>query len=95
MKIKRISLRFNLENESDRKAWEYLQDLSDSKNKAIISAINTYFEQGENLAEVVRQTIQECFRDVSVVGTQGEPPPEILSEEETEFMDSMDMFLGN
>lgn len=53
MKLKRISLRFNLENESDRRAWERLQDLSGSKNKAIISAINGYFEQENNLAETI------------------------------------------
>ena len=54
MKLKRISLRFNLENESDRRAWERLQDLSGSKNKAIISAINGYFEQENDLAETIR-----------------------------------------
>ena len=50
MSIKRMSLRFNLDNEADRKAWELLQNLSCSKNKAIISAINGYFEQDNNLA---------------------------------------------
>ena len=95
MKIKRMSLRFSLENETDRKAWEHLQNLPDSKNKAIITAINTYFEQGGNLAEVIKQTIKDCFWDVSFVQAQAEPTPEILSEEETEFMDSMEMFLGN
>lgn len=45
MKLKRMSLRFNLENENDRKAWKHLQDLSGSKNKAVISAINGYFEK--------------------------------------------------
>ena len=57
MKLKRISLRFNLENESDRRAWERLQDLSGSKNKAIISAINGYFEQENNLAETIRRCV--------------------------------------
>ena len=72
MKLKRISLRFNLENESDRRAWERLQDLSGSKNKAIISAINGYFEQENDLAETIRETIMECLRDMSVVQTQAE-----------------------
>lgn len=48
MKIKRLSLRFNLENEIDRKAWEHLQTVTDSKNKAIISAINSYFGYTRN-----------------------------------------------
>ena len=55
MKIKRLSLRFNLENETDRKAWEHLQIVTDSKNKAIISAINAYFEQDSNLTEVIQK----------------------------------------
>lgn len=94
MSIKRMSLRFNLDNEADRKAWELLQNLSSSKNKAIISAINGYFEQDNNLAEIVRETIAECLRNISVVQAQAEPITEILSEEENELMDSLDMFLG-
>lgn len=94
MSIKRMSLRFNLDNEADRKAWELLQNLSGSKNKAIISAINGYFEQDNNLAEIVRETIAECLRNIPVVQAQAEPTTEILSEEENELMDSLDMFLG-
>ena len=45
---KRFSLRFNLDNESERKAWEHLQSAPDSKNKAIISAINAYFTLFQN-----------------------------------------------
>lgn len=94
MKLKRMSLRFNLENESDRRAWEHLQGLSGSRNKAVISAINRYFEQENNLAETIRETIMECLQDVSVVQTQAESTTERLSEEENELMDSLDMFLG-
>lgn len=94
MKLKRMSLRFNLENESDRRAWEHLQGLSDSKNKAVISAINGYFEQENNLGEIIRETIKECLREVSVIQAQAEPTTETLSEEENELMDSLDMFLG-
>lgn len=94
MSIKRMSLRFNLDNEADRKAWELLQNLSGSKNKATISAINGYFEQDNNLAEIVRETIAECLRNISIVHAQAEPTTEILSEEENELMDSLDMFLG-
>lgn len=94
MKLKRMSLQFNLENENDRKAWKHLQDLSGSKNKAVISAINGYFEKDNNLEEVIRETIKECLRDMSVVQIQTEPTTERLSEEENELMDSLNMFLG-
>lgn len=71
-----------------------MQGLSDSKNKAVISAINRYFEQENNLEGTIRETIKECLREVSVVQTQAEPTTETLSEEENELMDSLDMFLG-
>lgn len=71
-----------------------MQDLSGSKNKAVISAINGYFEKDNNLEEVIRETIKECLRDMSVVQIQTEPTTERLSEEENELMDSLNMFLG-
>lgn len=93
MKIKRLSLRFNLENETDRKAWERLQTVTDSKNKAIIMAINAYFEQGGNLAEVIRETIRDCLKNISVIQTAEVLPAEKISADEDELMDSLDLFL--
>ena len=89
---KRFSLRFNLDNEADRNAWEHLQSASDSKNKAIIASINAYFETDRNLAKVIRETIRECLKDISVVKTETAPAEEI-SEDENSLMDSLDMFL--
>ncbi len=93
MKIKRLSLRFNLENETDRKAWERLQTVTDSKNKAIIMAINAYFEQGGNLTEVIRETIRDCLKDISIIQTAEVLPAEKISADEDELMDSLDLFL--
>ena len=90
---KRFSLRFNLDNEADRKAWEHLQSAPDSKNKAIISAINAYFEQGGNLEKVIRETIRECLKDISVVQAVTEEPTEEISEDENTLMDSLEMFM--
>ena len=53
-----MSLRFNLDNESDRMAWEHLQSIPDSKNKAVIDALNASFEQANTLADLIRQTIR-------------------------------------
>ena len=89
---KRFSLRFNLDNEAERKAWEHLQSVTDSKNKAIISAINAYFETDGNLEKVIRETIRECLKDISVVQAAEEPTEEI-SEDENTLMDSLDMFM--
>ena len=89
---KRFSLRFNLDNEAERKAWEHLQSSPDSKNKAVISAINAYFENNGNLEKVIRETIRECLKDISVVQAVAEPTEEI-SEDENTLMDSLDMFM--
>ena len=89
---KRFSLRFNLDNEVERKAWEHLQSAPDSKNKAIIASINAYFETDGNIEKVIRETIRECLKDISVVKVAEEPTEEI-SEDENTLMDSLDMFL--
>ena len=90
---KRFSLRFNLDNEADRRAWEHLQSVPDSKNKAIISAINAYFETDSKLEKVIRETIRECLKDISVAQAVAEAPTEEISEDENTLMDSLDMFL--
>ena len=90
---KRFSLRFNLDNGADRKAWEHLQSAPDSKNKAIISAINAYFEQDGNLEKVIRETIRECLKDISIVQMAAEEPTEEISEDENTLMDSLEMFM--
>ena len=89
---KRFSLRFNLDNEAERKAWEHLESVLDSKNKTIISAINAYFETDGNIEKVIRETIRECLKDISVVKVAEEPTEEI-SEDENTLMDSLDLFM--
>ena len=89
---KRFSLRFNLDNEADRKAWEHLQSAPDSKNKAIIASINAYFETDGNIEKVIRETIRECLKDMPIVKAVEEPIEEI-SEDENTLMDSLDLFM--
>lgn len=94
MSIKRMSLRFNLDNEADRKAWEHLKNVTDSKNKAVITAINQFYEPHSKITEVIRKTIRECLQNLSVIQTESTQPPETLSEEENLLLDSLDDFLG-
>ena len=89
---KRFSLRFNLDNEAERKAWEHLQSVLDSKNKTIISAINAYFEADGKIEKVIRETIRECLKDMPIVKAVEEPIEEI-SEDENTLMDSLDLFM--
>ena len=90
MSIKRMSLRFNLNN----KAWEHLKNTADSKNKAVITAINQFYEPHTETTEVIQKTIRECLQNLSVIQTESAQPTKALSEEENELMDSLDMFLG-
>lgn len=97
MNIKRMSLRFNLDNESDRKAWEHLQSVPDSKNKAVIDALNASFEQANALADLIRQTIRECLSAGTFVPADISFQTEELevSEDEAALLDAMDDFMGN
>ena len=90
---KRFSLRFNLDNEAERKAWEHLQSVTDSKNKAIISAINAYFETDGKLEKVIRETIRECLKDISVAQAVADKLTEEISKDENTLMDSLEMFM--
>ncbi|MDD4495395.1 MAG: hypothetical protein PHV32_13820 [Eubacteriales bacterium] len=95
MNLKRISVRFNLKNELDRKAWEHLQNAKGSKNRAVISAVNAFFEPDTApIADVVRRTIKECFQNIAIIQTEPEENLDILSEEENNLLETLDEFLG-
>lgn len=47
MSIKNLKIRFNLDKENDRKAYDYLQNTEKSYSKAVISAICEYLELSE------------------------------------------------
>ena len=48
--IKNVKIRFNLNNENDRKAYDYLQGVEKSYSKAVISAICEYLGLSERTA---------------------------------------------
>ena len=50
MSVKNIKIRFNLDKESDRKAYNYLQNTDKSYSKAVISVICDYMELTEKSA---------------------------------------------
>lgn len=86
-----MSLRFNLDNVSDRKAWEHLQSIPDSRNRAVIDALNASFEQADALAAMIRQTIRECLSAGTFVPAD---VSEEVSEDETALLDAMDAWMG-
>lgn len=65
MSVKNIKIRFNLDKENDRKAYDYLQNADKSYSKAVISAICEYMElleksvNEDSFLERVISTIRE------------------------------------
>lgn len=95
MNLKRISVRFNLENDVDLRAWEQLQGAKGSKNSSVISAINAYFKPDTaSIADIVRRTIKEYFQNVAIMQAKPEEKQDTLSEDENNLLDTLDEFLG-
>ena len=108
MSIKNVKVRFNLDKENDRKAYDYLQGADHSYSKAVISAICEYLELSERAAtedaflERVIATIKEELSKTNPLGgllqlVQTSPariPAEKENKAETEetVMDFMDNF---
>ena len=108
MSIKNLKIRFNLDKENDRKAYEYLQGADHSYSKAVISAICEYLELSERTAsedaflERVIATIKEELTKANPLGGLLQlvqtPPAQISAEKENKaeteetVMDFMDNF---
>ena len=65
MSVKNLKIRFNLDKENDRKAYEYLQGADHSYSKAVISAICEYMDLSERLAteDAFRERIISTIRE--------------------------------
>lgn len=63
--IKNVKIRFNLNNENDRKAYDYLQGAEKSYSKAVISAICEYLGLSERTAteDAFRERIISTIRE--------------------------------
>ena len=59
VQIKRMTLRFDLDNPEDRQAWEYLRGLNPaSMNRAVLAIVNQA-EQTARISGMVRSIIRE------------------------------------
>lgn len=50
MSVKNVKIRFNLEKENDRKAYDYLQNAEKSYSKTVIPAICGFMDLSEKVA---------------------------------------------
>ena len=108
MSIKNLKIRFNLDKENDRKAYEYLQCADHSYSKAVISAICEYLGLSERTAtedaflERVISTIREETAKINPLGgllqfvqtPSAQTPAEKENKAETEeaVLDFLDSF---
>lgn len=104
--IKNVKIRFNLNNEKDRKAYEYLQGAEKSYSKAVISAICEYLGLSERIAtedaflERVIATIKEELAKTNPFGgvlqlVQTPPAQTPAEKENTETEEAVMDFLDN
>ena len=82
--VKSICVRFNLDNEADRKAWEKIHSGNKSANRMIVDAING--NGNDSVAETVRDVLKEFF-------SSGQPVA-IPTQQETDLQDVDFDFLG-
>ena len=63
--IKNVKIRFNLNNENDRKAYDYLHSAEKSYSKAVIFVICEYMDLSQRLAteEAFRERIIATIRE--------------------------------
>ena len=104
--IKNVKIRFNLNNEKDRKAYDYLQGVEKSYSKAVISAICEYLGLSERTAtedaflERVIATIKEELAKTNPFGgllqlVQTPPAQTPAEKENTETEEAVMDFLDN
>ena len=96
MRRPRAEVRFNLEKEEDRKAWELLQSSKQSRSRLIIAALNSYAEMQDEQArqsaffERVIETIQRELK-CNVISAAVQPEAPLSNTDE----DAMDAFLDS
>lgn len=95
MQPKKLTIRFNLDNPDERKAWVYLQGIKDiSKNKAVLSIINQA-ERSNRIEKMFRRIVQE-----EIVTAMKKVPSQPVQMEQTEdngadatIMEFLDSFM--
>ena len=103
--IKNVKIRFNLNIENDRKAYDYLQGADHSYSKAVISAICEYLELSERTAtedaflEKIITTIKEELAKTNPFGllqlVQTPSAQTTTEKENTETEEAVMDFLDN
>ena len=79
MSYKRISVRFNMDVDAERKAWEIIHEKGNGfVGKEVINAINTSSELS-SLEKMIRKVVSEELKKVTLI-----PFEQAVSDSETE-----------
>ena len=105
MKATKVTLRFNLSKDTDRRAYEILQNTEASYSRAIISALNCYLdacekqEKEDTFIQRVMDTIRRELRAASpmagllqLIQPNFPEPPKPNQEDEDTVMAFLDAF---
>ncbi len=99
--IKRAELRFNLRKETDRRAWEYLQNEKGSNNRLVITALNAFIDMQaeearwnahcQQVLDTIRSAVQSAPQIAVEVPSTGEQHDEEMEDEVSDFLSGFEL----
>ncbi len=92
MSYKRISVRFNMDVDAERKAWEIIHEKGNGiVSKEIINAINTSSELS-SLEKMIRKVVSEELKKVTLISFEQAVPDPETEEAENNILDFLENF---
>ena len=92
MSYKRISVRFNMDVDAERKAWEIIHEKgSGFVGKEVISAINTSSELS-GLEKMIRKVVSEELKKAMFIPSEPAVRSSDTEESENEILDFLETF---
>lgn len=92
MSYKRISVRFNMDVDAERKAWEIIHEKGNGfVGKEVINAINTSSELS-NLEKMIRKVVSEELKKAMFIPFEPAARSSDTEESETEILDFLETF---
>lgn len=92
MSYKRISVRFNMDVDAERKAWEIIHEKGNGLvGKEVISAINTSSELS-GLEKMIRKVVSEELKKAMFIPSEPAAYSSDTEESENEILDFLETF---
>ena len=92
MSYKRISVRFNMDVDAERKAWEIIHEKGNGLvGKEVISAINTSRELS-GLEKMIRKVVSEELKKAMFIPSEPAVRSSDTEESENEILDFLETF---